>query len=101
MLYRLIAVCILSHSGYLHLTYLVDHLAVIAIIKYRRQGKYRIQVGNKLFFGTHHVYQALYVVEDAPGIMPAIAFGKGVSPFKGVEWCFKRAVLVFTSHQAC
>jgi hypothetical protein len=48
VLYRLVAMRVLAHVGYLHFADLVDHAAIITIIKYRRHGKYRIQFGLQI-----------------------------------------------------
>ena len=79
---RLIAMCIVAHIHHCHFTNFVNHLSVIAVIKNGRYGKYRIHHGNKHLFPAHQVNKSLRIVEDRPGIMPAVSFCKGISPFQ-------------------
>ena len=99
MLDRLVAMCIVSHIHNLHFTDLMDHLSVIAIIKYRRNGKYGIQHRDEFFTSTHQIDQSLRIVEYRPCIMPAISFRESISPFQRRERSHKLAVLILSTHQ--
>ena len=99
MLNGLIAMCILTHTGYLHFPDLVDRTAVIAVVENGRHDEDGVQHLYKFFFAAHQIDQALNIVENAPAIVPAIAFGEGISPFEGAEGRLELSVFVFSAHQ--
>jgi hypothetical protein len=92
MLHGLVAVSILTHVGYLHLPYLMNGEAVIAVIKNRRHNEHRIQHGYKSLpfrpsdpsVPEHH--------ENRPGVVPGVALGKGITPFKRIERFLESAI---------
>ena len=96
---RLITMCIIAHVSYFHLANLMDHSTVITIIKYRRKIEYRIEHAHKHFLTAHQIDKSLRIVEDRPSIMPAVSFGKGVSPLKRIERCLESSVGIFATHQ--
>src|ERR1700761_432206 len=55
MLYRLIAMRILTHTRDLHLADLVDHLAIIAVVENRRHNEYTVEHPDEFFFTTHEI----------------------------------------------
>ena len=82
---RLVAMCIVTHIHNLHFTDFMNHTAIIAVVKDRRQDKYRIHHLVESVFTTHQVDQTLRIMEYRPGIMPAIAFRKGIPPLQRIE----------------
>ena len=99
MLDGLIAMGIVTHVHDLHLAYLVDGIAVIAVVKVRRHSKYRVQHLAESLLSAHQVNQALRIVEHAPGVMPAVALGEGVTPFQRAEGRLERPVLEPAAHE--
>src|SRR5882724_3524724 len=99
MLDGLIAMCILAHTCDLHFPDLMDHTSIVAIVESRRHDKDRIQHLHKSLPATHQVHQSLYIMKYAPAVMPAIPFGEGVAPFKGIERGLEAAVLVLSPHE--
>ena len=91
--------CIVAHIHNLHFTDFMDNGSVIALIEYRRQNKYRVHHLVEAIFTTHQVDQTLRIVEYRPGVMPAITFRKGVSPFQRVERRLEGAVFILATHQ--
>ena len=55
MLNRLIPMSVLTHIGNLHLPDFMDYLPVVALIKYRRQREYFIQLSSKFLITSHEV----------------------------------------------
>src|SRR5690554_900173 len=99
MLNGLVSMSILSHVHDLHLPDLMYWKTVIAVVENRRHLEYRIEHVYKHPFPPHQVNQPLRVVENRPGVVPAVALGKGVTPFGGTEGRLERAILVLSPHQ--
>ena len=99
MLNGLVAMCIVPHVHYRHLTYFVNHLPVIAVIENRRNGKHRVKHRDKHFFTSHQVYQPLRVMKNRPGIMPTVSLGKCISPLQRRERFLEFSVPVLAAHQ--
>ena len=79
----LVAVCIVAHVHHCHLTDFVDGESVVAVIVYWRYSEYGVKHADECFFSTHQVDESLRVVEYRPCIVPAVAFGEGVTPLSG------------------
>ena len=99
MLDRLVAMRIIPHIHNLHFADFMDHTTVIAVIKQRRHIKYGIHHGIETGLSSHQVDQSLRVMENRPGIMPAVAFRKSISPFQRIERRLERTILVAATHQ--
>src|SRR5258708_23949888 len=99
MLNRLVAMRILPHARDLHFAYLVNDASIITIIEYRGHNEDRIQHLHKGLFASHQVDQTLYIMKNAPAIMPAIPFRKCITPFEWIERGLKAAVFIFPPHQ--
>src|SRR5687768_16934178 len=91
---------ILAHIHDLHFANFMNNPTIITFVKYRWQRKYRIKHFSKHFRSTHQAGQPLYIVKNTPGVMPAVTFSKGVSPFEWIEGRLKTTVLIFATHQA-
>ena len=100
MLNRLIAVRVIPHVHHLHLADLVYNATVIALIEDGREDKDRVEHAVKRFLPTHQVDQSLHVMEDRPGIMPAVPLGERVSPFERVKGGLEGSILVTSTHQS-
>ena len=55
---------IVAHIDYLHLTYLVYHEAIVAVIEDRRHAEDRVEHRHKPLAASHQLHQPRYVVED-------------------------------------
>ena len=99
MLDGLVAVGVVAHIHHLHLAYLVDDKAVVAVVEDGRYGEHRVHHLVERGVATHQVDKSLRVVEYAPGVVPAVAFGEGVTPLERVEGCLELAVLQLAAHQ--
>ncbi|MPM54702.1 hypothetical protein SDC9_101481 [bioreactor metagenome] len=99
MLDGLIPVSILPHIHNLHLPDFVNRETVITVIKNRRHLENRIQHIHKLFVSTHQIDQPLWIVENRPRVVPAIALGERIPPFCRTERRLKRSILILTPHQ--
>ena len=100
MLGRLVTVGVVAHIHHLHLADLMDHAAIVALVEQRRHIEDRVQHRHEFFTATHQVDKTLRVVEHAPGVVPAVAFGEGIAPFQRRERSLETAVGVAAAHQA-
>src|SRR5690606_30434927 len=94
----LIAVGILSHIRNLHLPDFMDRKSIVAVIKYRRQHKHGIKLAYKGLMSAHELGESFHILENRPGIMPAVALCKCVAPFEWIEWQLKIAIPVLSTH---
>ena len=99
MLNRLVTVSIITHIHDLHFAYLMDYTTIITVIEQRRHIEYGIHHCVETGLPSHQVDQSLWVMEDRPGIMPAISFRKGIPPFQRVERRLECTVFITTTHQ--
>ena len=63
MLYRLVTVSIVTHIHNLHLTYLVNCKAVIAVVKMRRYVKHLVQICIECIIPSHKCDKSCRIVE--------------------------------------
>ena len=77
----------------LHFPYLMDHKAVITIIKFRAMAT-PCQAWIQSLVTTHQVDQALDILEYRPGIMQAIAFRECITHFSGLKRRLKLCVFI-------
>ena len=66
VLYRLVAVSVVTHIHDLHLSNFVDDTAIITFVKYRRQHKHGIHYLVEGVLATHQVNESLRIVENRP-----------------------------------
>ena len=100
VLHRLVAVSVVAHVHHLHLADLVDYAAVVALVEERGYREHRIQHRHEIVAAAHQVDEPLRVVEDTPGVVPAVAFGECVAPFQRRERRLEAAVGIAAAHQA-
>ena len=91
---------VVAHVHHLHFAYLVDHLSVVTVVEDGRHDEDAVHHLVEVVAASHELYQSFGVVEYAPRPVPAIAFGEGVPPLKGVEGRLKLSVLQSSTHQA-
>ena len=77
----------------------MNHTAIIAVVKDRRQDKYRIHHLVEAVFSAHQINQSLRIVEDRPSVMPAIAFRKGIPPLQRIERRLELTIFILATHQ--
>ncbi len=63
------------------------------------EGEHAVQHSVECVAPAHQVDQSLGIVEHAPCIVPAVAFGKCIAPLEGVEVRCELAVFQFAPHQ--
>ena len=95
----LVAVGVVPHVHDLHLPDLVDRTAVVAVVEERWNSEYAVQHGDIFIVTTHKVDKALGIVEYAPGVVEAVAFGEVASPLERAERSFEGSVHVLAHHQ--
>ncbi|MNE66761.1 hypothetical protein D3C80_1623340 [compost metagenome] len=100
MLNRLISVCILSHVCNLHFFDFMNHSAIITVVINRRKRKHGVELCKEVVLPSHQINQTLNIVENRPGVMPAVSFRKCITPFKRIERSLKLSVRIFPSHHS-
>ena len=90
---------VIPHVHHGHFPNFMNDKTIIAVIKYGRNGKHRIEHRHKHLVSPHQVNQSLRVVKYRPGVMPAVSFGKSIPPFEWRERRHESAVLFLSPHQ--
>ena len=90
---------VIPHIGNFHFADFMNDSTVVTVIEYRWKTEYGIKHTDKHLLAPHQVDQSLYVMEHRPGIVPAISFGKSISPFKGIKRRLERTVGILSTHQ--
>ena len=91
--------CVVTHIHNGHFTDFVNHLSVVAFVENGRYGEYGIHHSNKLIFSAHQVDKSLRIMEYRPGVVPTVAFRKGVPPFQRRERRLECTVRITSAHQ--
>ena len=95
----LVAVGILAHLGQLHLFHLVNHSAIGTDVDVVGLRPDRIELADKGLVTSVEVDKSLHIVEDAPIVVPGIAFAVGASPLDGIKGLRPTAFDVAASHE--
>ena len=98
VLYRLVAVCILSHIHYLHFAHFVNDTAALdaEVAGHDENGVHHVV---ELFASAHQVDQSLRIVEHAETPMPAVSFAEVAAPIRCFEAGVECAFVVAAYHQ--